>query len=502
MESNACLAAAERLVSARGQWVAVVTQLEPNDVLMGRGAPVANYAGNVLFRQLVSTRKLDYGMAGRHAAKQVIARQVYAEIGKREGRFLSKLAPGTVTKTTAHNHWYVANEEVALEKVKQALRGKHDFVEPPTAAAAAIVIAPVVVAYTDAPRLGPGLVVGGQAVVRAADLRSAVATAVTPPGSFLQSNAWSLSRPEQQRLWAFQQQQQQQQQQHNQHPHQQPLDALMGTNALSDIVGGADLSNDTSGLTLLQQVQQDNAVQQMMAAQAELQGPSQQHPLMHLSNGDLLEILQHDSRTRIEQQEQQQRQMQMASQWQRQQIASQLLQQQQDDSLSQLPDLVSRGPMPGQSVRSWPLLPEPSSFPVHSGTVHGSVSAANSAHLSASMTPPEATMGGSSSRTLHDDLSTLLRRNGNMISEPGMNFPRAMNRTGFTSVDGISYNQQMVQWGNQLPTAPRAPSPNNVAVLGVGAEGPPIENKPRARDLSETLAEKPAKSAKRVRENE
>jgi hypothetical protein len=186
MEGTAAILAAsvpQRLVNGiHGPPTAgeMITQLEPNDVLMGRGAPVANYAGNVLFQQLVSTRKFEYSKAGQHAAKQVIARQVYAKICQRGGRFLSKLAPVTVsvTKTTVHNHWYVADKQVALEKVKQALRNKHDFVEPPSAASAFVVAQMV----ADTQRLERGLL--GE-TVRAAELDGAAANNVTPSGSFL-----------------------------------------------------------------------------------------------------------------------------------------------------------------------------------------------------------------------------------------------------------------------------------------------------------------------------
>jgi hypothetical protein len=37
-----------------------ITSTGRNDVLMGRGAPMIQYEGNVLFRDLVSTRKEEY----------------------------------------------------------------------------------------------------------------------------------------------------------------------------------------------------------------------------------------------------------------------------------------------------------------------------------------------------------------------------------------------------------------------------------------------------------
>lgn len=68
-----------------------VTELNPNDILLGRGAPVINYEGNVRFRELVSTRKTEYVGTGRHQVKDEIARQIVAEIRNRKGRFLQKI---------------------------------------------------------------------------------------------------------------------------------------------------------------------------------------------------------------------------------------------------------------------------------------------------------------------------------------------------------------------------------------------------------------------------
>jgi hypothetical protein len=105
-----------------------VTALNPDDVLLGRGAPIINYEGNVRFRELVQTHKADYIGTGRHQTKDVIARQIVAEIGNRNGRFLRRIASseqaqilGVPDGTTA---WLVAHETVAIEKVKQALRDK------------------------------------------------------------------------------------------------------------------------------------------------------------------------------------------------------------------------------------------------------------------------------------------------------------------------------------------------------------------------------------------
>ena len=106
----------------------VITQLTLNDILMGRGAPIINYEGNVRFRALVSTRKKEYNSTGRHQIKDEIARQIVLEVKRRNGRFLRKLDSSEELRLNgipeAEPAWIIADEEVILEKVKQALRDK------------------------------------------------------------------------------------------------------------------------------------------------------------------------------------------------------------------------------------------------------------------------------------------------------------------------------------------------------------------------------------------
>jgi hypothetical protein len=104
------------------------TSTGPNDVLLGRGAPIINYVGNVRFRELVSTRKAEYMSTGRHNVKCKIAEQVIDEIYRRNGKFLrqvgakhEQLELGIAEGTKA---WVIANSAVVREKVKQALRDK------------------------------------------------------------------------------------------------------------------------------------------------------------------------------------------------------------------------------------------------------------------------------------------------------------------------------------------------------------------------------------------
>ena len=93
---------------------AVILELNSNDVIQGRGTGTAVNEGNIRFRKLVNQYKKEYMSADtkRHM-KKVIANKVFNEIRSRGGRFLRKVNKGVYCEV---------EEEVALEKCKQALR--------------------------------------------------------------------------------------------------------------------------------------------------------------------------------------------------------------------------------------------------------------------------------------------------------------------------------------------------------------------------------------------
>ena len=104
----------------------VVTQLNFNDVLFGRGAPAIDNEGNVRFRRVVCSRRTEYIAAAKRQTKDQIAREVVQTIQAEGGRFLKKmnqpensLEPGLAEKTNA---WKVVELGEVLTKVKQALR--------------------------------------------------------------------------------------------------------------------------------------------------------------------------------------------------------------------------------------------------------------------------------------------------------------------------------------------------------------------------------------------
>lgn len=105
-----------------------VTELHHNDILMGRGAPIINYEGNVRFRELVRTRKAEYVHTTRHQVKDEIARGILQEIKHRGGHFLRRIDSETEMRQLGISEgtkaWVIVDNDVAIEKVKQALRDK------------------------------------------------------------------------------------------------------------------------------------------------------------------------------------------------------------------------------------------------------------------------------------------------------------------------------------------------------------------------------------------
>jgi hypothetical protein len=104
----------------------VVTQLSPNDVLLGRGEPSILNEGNIRFRQLVQSRKLEYLDADKRKIKDWIARQVVQAISFKQGRFLRRITSPVEAMQMGVPEgvkaWVRAHDEAIIQKVKQALR--------------------------------------------------------------------------------------------------------------------------------------------------------------------------------------------------------------------------------------------------------------------------------------------------------------------------------------------------------------------------------------------
>jgi hypothetical protein len=109
----------------------VDTQVTMNDVLLGRGAFVDRFQGNVKFRSLIRQYKDAYRAALHHSGKAAMAQQIVNAVHAYQGRFLRKLELSNSSSTDGGAEasgakqspaWEIVDNSVALEKVKQALR--------------------------------------------------------------------------------------------------------------------------------------------------------------------------------------------------------------------------------------------------------------------------------------------------------------------------------------------------------------------------------------------
>jgi hypothetical protein len=67
---------------------AIITDILPKDIILGRGGPIIRNACNVWFRSIVHARKKEYMGTGRHHVKNEIAKHVLKVIEQSQGRFL------------------------------------------------------------------------------------------------------------------------------------------------------------------------------------------------------------------------------------------------------------------------------------------------------------------------------------------------------------------------------------------------------------------------------
>ena len=98
----------------------LVTAIEENDVLLGRGRGSNNHPGNAYFRDLVLERKQDYMIGKNRRDKVLVAAAIVDDIlMNRSGRFL--------TAGTKEGEWYNVNRNDAINKTKQALRDAKNY---------------------------------------------------------------------------------------------------------------------------------------------------------------------------------------------------------------------------------------------------------------------------------------------------------------------------------------------------------------------------------------
>lgn len=100
----------------------MLTSLNEHDVILGRGTGPNNYIGNQNFRNLIDEYRKEYVDAGDTVSdvKSRIASTIFQKIQTRGGRFVKQLKKGRLEGNVyVEGRWQVAQESVALEKIKQ-----------------------------------------------------------------------------------------------------------------------------------------------------------------------------------------------------------------------------------------------------------------------------------------------------------------------------------------------------------------------------------------------
>ena len=120
----------------------IITKLQPNDVLMGRGFNVMLHPGNIRFIEIIRSRCAEYQSITSRKQKHIIAQQIVSTVRSKKGLFLRKMESSSlsaaassdeaaeklmerrVTSSAEHNmvSWTLVDESAILLKVKQALR--------------------------------------------------------------------------------------------------------------------------------------------------------------------------------------------------------------------------------------------------------------------------------------------------------------------------------------------------------------------------------------------
>jgi hypothetical protein len=120
----------------------IITKLQPNDVLMGRGFNVMLHPGNIRFIEIIRSRCAEYQSITSRKQKHIIAQQIVSTVRSKKGLFLRKIESSSlsaaassdeaaeklmerrVTSSAEHNmvSWTLVDESAILLKVKQALR--------------------------------------------------------------------------------------------------------------------------------------------------------------------------------------------------------------------------------------------------------------------------------------------------------------------------------------------------------------------------------------------
>jgi hypothetical protein len=91
---------------AEQQQIVIVTRLETNDVVMGRGAQAVAHLGNISFREIVSSRRQEVCMyACMHARVWVSLWLLLLLLCERAGSFQASLLASSTAKKRIHSPW-------------------------------------------------------------------------------------------------------------------------------------------------------------------------------------------------------------------------------------------------------------------------------------------------------------------------------------------------------------------------------------------------------------
>lgn len=110
--------------TAQNLWI---TELNDNDVQLGRGAVILKTPGHVRFRRLVQESRPEYTASSKHIVKQEIAERIMNTIGGRGGRFVRKVETVAEKEKLGaplelQDVYVVVDEDAVIQKIKQALR--------------------------------------------------------------------------------------------------------------------------------------------------------------------------------------------------------------------------------------------------------------------------------------------------------------------------------------------------------------------------------------------
>jgi len=165
-----------------------VTELNENDVLLGKGSAMSMYIGNQRFRDIVAELRPAYTSVSQHRPKTVVARDLLNRIRSVGGRFL-QLDEGAelVESAIEQGKWYeITEEKVLMDKCRQALRQKRKDPQkkrgqPDTETLTAPPVASQVVTSTAASALGADLLAAAPSLLGGFPSFSQNLLAILPP---------------------------------------------------------------------------------------------------------------------------------------------------------------------------------------------------------------------------------------------------------------------------------------------------------------------------------